>query len=151
MYELKYSPSIDGVQTGNFDFRTLEEEAALMRFAECPKLITLATHTSLAEITPIFCNSWGTRKKTYFQVPKQKHREEYGPDGTRFIIVRVITGNGVRCWLVVCEWNRRGVLLSEYRLNMVALEKFQKLQPKRRRVLSTKNCSKKLKRARLSL
>lgn len=127
MYELKYKPSASGIQQGDFDFRQLQA-MAVKRFVECPKFLTLVRHTDLTEVDSVHCYSWVTRKRTDFQVPKQKLLVRHSPNGLRFCLVRVINEEASPCWLVVCESNRQGFLLHDYMLNRFG------------NVVSTKRC-----------
>jgi hypothetical protein len=131
MYELRHRPATAGIRFGTFNFRALEA-IACGRFVECPKLVTLARHTDLEEETPIHCYGWRTRKKTDFQVPKQKLIDRYTPEGIRFILIKVISEHGLPYWLVVCEPNRYGFLVQGHTINRFG--KVVSLQRGKRRV-----------------
>lgn len=116
MYELKHKPSITGIRFGDFNFRPLEE-IACGRFVECPKLVTLARHTDLEDKSLIHCYGWRTKKRSDFQVPRQKLLTRYSPDGRRFVLVQVISEHGLVYWLVVCESSRYGFLVHGHVIN----------------------------------
>ncbi len=112
MYEFKNESPHHNRRRGSFGLRRWER-LALMRFAECPKVLTLAMHAERIETTPLHCWCADTRKQVDFLVPKQTIISKTTGGGVDFLILKVITTHGTNRWLVVCASNRRGFLLEE--------------------------------------
>ena len=117
MYEFKNH--VIGVKKGEARLKRLEA-LAIIHFSECPKFLTLATHTNLLDVTPIHCYRERDRKVIDFTVPKQSFIFLINKTGLRFSVLKVFNENGKLHWLVVCEGNRRGFLLPGYVLNRFA-------------------------------
>ena len=117
MYEFKHAQSGSSVLRSTFAYRRLEE-LAVVRFYECPKLLTLALHTSMVETTPIHCYKAGDGGVCNYWVPKQALHSRVNHEGIRCSLLLVISEQGRSFWLVVSDWNRQGFLLPHYVINL---------------------------------
>lgn len=114
MYEFNHSGHV--VQGGSFNPSPLERFASV-RFAECPRFLTLARHANLSDTTPIHCYRRYDGKQVDFLVPQQELRVRLSTSGFRYLLVRVMDSKFVARWLVVCEQTRQGFLLHNHILN----------------------------------
>ncbi len=112
MYEFRNDSPHYKRRRGSFGLRRWERRA-LKTFVECPKILTLAMHAELVEVTPLHCWCAKTRKQIDFLVPKQTIISKTTGGGVDYLILKVITTRGTNRWLVVCSANRRGFLLEE--------------------------------------
>lgn len=112
MYELKHRSSVETISRGNFNVAQLEEQA-VMKFARCPKFLTLATHVNLADVTPIHCVLQGTLESIDFYVPRQQLDVQISPEGHRHVLLKVKDDQGSVARLIVREYDRRGFLLVD--------------------------------------
>ncbi|MFA5132130.1 MAG: hypothetical protein WC444_02250 [Candidatus Paceibacterota bacterium] len=117
MDELKHVPSIHGMsENGTFKI-ILFEAFATAKLCEGPKIVTIARCADKEDLFPVHCSYAGTGRQVNLQVPKQGLTFLYGPNGLRYSLLSVITERGIKKWLVVCEWNRQGLILPEHVMN----------------------------------
>lgn len=112
MYELKHASPAGLIRRGRFDIEKLERQA-VMKFARCPKFLTLATHVNLADETPIHCLLQVSNQSVAFFVPKQSLVVKVDPDGHRYTLLNVTDSEGSAAKLIVREYDRRGILLVD--------------------------------------
>lgn len=115
-YEFKHHSSEATLKRRSFDFRKLEQ-LAVIRFVECPNFLTLVLHTDSTDTTPLHCKTEGSLQVMDFFVPQQLFIFQTSPEGLRFSVVKVRDVEGVYFWLIVCELNKQGFLVTLDTLN----------------------------------
>lgn len=90
---------------------------AEMVLSNCPKMMTIATHTATSRDDLLYAQVSPKKNidgdKLYFIVPKQRLITKDTSTGKSLIIFRVTEEKSKKkYWMVVCEWNRRGLLIE---------------------------------------
>ncbi len=123
MDELKHRNPVDYIRVGTFLYPEAYKKA-ILRFKECPKIMTFLRHADASEDSPLHCVCVGDFGQIDLLAPRQLAVSLSTHEGNQFLAIRVTTDSDPTIplfgkddseyWLVSSYPGRRGVLLSPF-------------------------------------